>query len=1079
MKRYVSKKFLSLFMVLCMICTLLPMNNIMAQADEFGLEDSGEGSDEAKAASGAAIAMTTSEGGEPYAIWVGGTQVTSANAGDEGTAVNSEAATLSVAPISIDGIDYYTDLEAAFDAVREGQTITLHDDITHTAYITIANNSSFTLDLNGFTIYKGQTSIKYAGTGCLTIQDTSLEGGGMITGACNGVYAGLIYIQNGSLHLKSGTVETTIGSAIYSDPSGGIKVSGGTVIGKANGIYTYTSSNLTITGGTIRTKWEGSGTSYNAAIFHQSNGDLNISGGVVDGGKANAIRHTSGKLIISDNASVTSDGTSNATIYLSITSANPVSEITGGIVENTGTDNAIEIRNSNISISGGIVRANNIAVNVAANSFSNTGKIRIPSGSPIIQGGSSAMDRVPEIYNNVQITANTESADETGATVITNSQLNSNILQYKYLKFEPVSSKPTTGVPTVAKMAPTQKEVSFTLTTAPVGTYKVYADNTTNTTHPSITALLNNKTLTLTDNGNDIPAGTYYISVTESGKLESARLALTVIDYVSPVETLTGNVTISGLLKYGETLTAEYIPGNNTGTLSYQWKRGGIDGVDIGENVNTYTLVKDDIGQAITCVVTSDEQTDFVSGSTTDTISKADGLPVSGVEAVACTTAENNNGQLTGLTYAMEFKREDVAGDYIPVSGVPESEIIITGSIITITGLACDDYLVRYAETDTHLAGSVSQVRIGAFDSGSIPNPVPTTPTIPTTPNPIPTPTPAPKVNVNVTKEDVQVKVELTPDVIEYYDGQITLPITSEEIWNELMKEETSAVRVELNLPEQGDDKERPDLNLILESDVLQKAKDNKKDIVVEVNDSNDKVLYSWTFDKTELSNSYKDINDVNLTLKVEKAADDAPFIAEQKSDTDIVPLVLDFAHEGILPSQASVRIYVGNQDGITPGTKVYLYHFNESLGMLETIPYGYQTIVDEDGYITINILHCSDYVVYTQEADSKLYVSLKKQIKVTPTKITLSTADGKNKGKISVKLPVTLEWVKSLDMPTSQSAIGGVTVKFTSGDKKIATVDSQGNITAKAPGEVVIKTTITLYSKKTKTVETRVIVKK
>jgi uncharacterized protein YjdB len=56
---------------------------------------------------------------------------------------------------------------------------------------------------------------------------------------------------------------------------------------------------------------------------------------------------------------------------------------------------------------------------------------------------------------------------------------------------------------------------------------------------------------------------------------------------------------------------------------------------------------------------------------------------------------------------------------------------------------------------------------------------------------------------------------------------------------------------------------------------------------------------------------------------------------------------------------------------------------------------------------------------------------------------------------------------------------MGGVTVKFTSSDKKIATVDSKGNITPKAPGEVVIKTTITLYSKKKKQVETRIIVKK
>ncbi len=62
--------------------------------------------------------------------------------------------------------------------------------------------------------------------------------------------------------------------------------------------------------------------------------------------------------------------------------------------------------------------------------------------------------------------------------------------------------------------------------------------------------------------------------------------------------------------------------------------------------------------------------------------------------------------------------------------------------------------------------------------------------------------------------------------------------------------------------------------------------------------------------------------------------------------------------------------------------------------------------------------------------------------------------------------------------MPASQSAAGGVTIEFISENSDIAEVDSNGNITAKAPGNTTIKTIITLYRKKVKKVETRITVK-
>lgn len=96
------------------------------------------------------------------------------------------------------------------------------------------------------------------------------------------------------------------------------------------------------------------------------------------------------------------------------------------------------------------------------------------------------------------------------------------------------SAAPTAGVTSAAKTSATQASVNFTLTSAPTGTYKVYDHATNNTTPNGVSVNVVGTTLTLS-HPTDLPTGTYYVSVTETGKTESARLALTVTAYVAPV----------------------------------------------------------------------------------------------------------------------------------------------------------------------------------------------------------------------------------------------------------------------------------------------------------------------------------------------------------------------------------------------------------------------------------------------------------------------------------------------------------------------------------------------------------------
>jgi hypothetical protein len=93
----------------------------------------------------------------------------------------------------------------------------------------------------------------------------------------------------------------------------------------------------------------------------------------------------------------------------------------------------------------------------------------------------------------------------------------------------PVSATPTidAAASTVAKTSPTQKSVSFTLTSSNMGVWNVYDAETGGAPLSNVSAVFEDSVLTLTASGDDLAAATYYVSVTESGKSESARLGLT------------------------------------------------------------------------------------------------------------------------------------------------------------------------------------------------------------------------------------------------------------------------------------------------------------------------------------------------------------------------------------------------------------------------------------------------------------------------------------------------------------------------------------------------------------------------
>jgi uncharacterized repeat protein (TIGR02543 family) len=104
--------------------------------------------------------------------------------------------------------------------------------------------------------------------------------------------------------------------------------------------------------------------------------------------------------------------------------------------------------------------------------------------------------------------------------------------------FTDTSSAPAaeTAERTAGKTSAVQQAVSFTLTSGSAGVWKVYAQETGGEALAGVSAAFNAETLilTLSSAEEDLPAGTYWVSVTEADKAESPRLGLTVAAYTPP-----------------------------------------------------------------------------------------------------------------------------------------------------------------------------------------------------------------------------------------------------------------------------------------------------------------------------------------------------------------------------------------------------------------------------------------------------------------------------------------------------------------------------------------------------------------
>ena len=238
------------------------------------------------------------------------------------------------------------------------------------------------------------------------------------------------------------------------------------------------------------------------------------------------------------------------------------------------------------------------------------------------------------------------------------------MILYRFLGLQPTppeqSTTPTVANTTVAKTSVTQGVVAFTLTNSPtlVGTWNIYRAATGPATPTGISVSVEGATLSIS-HATDVPAGTYFITVTEADRLESARVALTVGPYVyvptPPEQSTTPTVANTTVAKTSATQAVVAFTLTNSPALIGTWNvyraaTGPATPAGISVSVEGATL---SISHA----------TDVPAGTYFITVTEADRLesvrvaltvgpyvPIGPPELITVTFAPGANGTLAGGT---------------------------------------------------------------------------------------------------------------------------------------------------------------------------------------------------------------------------------------------------------------------------------------------------------------------------------------------------------------------------------------------------------------------------------------------
>lgn len=244
---------------------------------------------------------------------------------------------------------------------------------------------------------------------------------------------------------------------------------------------------------------------------------------------------------------------------------------------------------------------------------------------------------------------------------------------------------------------------------------------------------------------------------------------------------------------------------------------------------------------------------------------------------------------------------------------------------------------------------------------------------------------------------------------------KVTTEINNETKIEDIVEQITKTESKEIEFEVKSDEKQ-------IDSQIFDAIKGTDKTVSFKQDDGT-----VWTFNGKDI----KDENIGNIKISVSNTANEE--VKDDISSLDNGARIIHFDHHGALPGKATVKIKVDNPWNLQ-GIDLTFYYYNPETKKPEKVQGPLS--VDKDGYVTVEIEHCSDYFLSAEDDLEKVA----NMPKITVDEVYIVLKEGE---------------IKKLQVSVNPS---NIKPEFVSLDENIAKVTADGEITAISRGMATIK---------------------